>query len=103
MFSLAVPLLFLTFAVCGFLIACKASDRLGRLMAFGMTLLLLFQAMFNLGVVTKCLPTKGITLPFISYGGTSLIVTLTAVGVLINIGSQVLRKENLTNTLLMEI
>ncbi len=103
LFSLAVPLLFLTFAVCGFLIACKAADRLGRLMAFGMTLLLLFQAMFNLGVVTKCLPTKGITLPFISYGGTSLIVTLTAVGVLINIGSQVLRKENLTNTLLMEI
>ncbi len=54
-----------------------------------MTFLVFFQAMFNLGVVTGCLPTKGLALPFISYGGTNLITAMVAVGTLFNIGRQI--------------
>lgn len=88
-FSLLLVLLYLTIFVCGLVISARAPDRLGRLMAYGMTFLLVFQAFFNLGVVTKCLPTKGIALPFISYGGTNLITALVAIGVLINVGRQI--------------
>jgi len=88
-FSLLLVVLYLTIFVCGLTIAARSPDRLGRLMAYGMTFLVVFQAFFNLGVVTKCLPTKGIALPFISYGGTNLITALVAVGVLLNIGRQI--------------
>ena len=70
-------------------IAANAPDRLGRLLAYGMTFLIFFQAMFNLGVVTGCLPTKGLALPFISYGGTNLITAMVAVGTLFNVGRQI--------------
>jgi cell division protein FtsW len=63
----------------------RAPDRLGRLLAFGMTLLLVLQAALNIGVVTGILPTKGLALPFISYGGTNLITALFAVGTLMNV------------------
>ncbi len=87
-FSLLLVALYVTILVCGIIIAVR-SDRLGRLMAYGMTFLLVFQAFFNIGVVTKCFPTKGIALPFISYGGTNLISALVAIGVLFNIGRQI--------------
>lgn len=87
-FSLLMLSLFVTVFVCGMIIAAKSCDRLGRLMAFGMTFLIFFQAMFNMGVVTGLLPTKGLALPFISYGGTNLMTALIAVGVLINISRQ---------------
>ena len=74
--------------VCGMFIAVRAKDRLGRNLAFGMTFLLVFQSAFNLGVVTDMLPTKGIALPFISYGGTSLLASMIAVGVILNVGHQ---------------
>jgi cell division protein FtsW len=54
-----------------------------------MTLLLIFQAAFNIGVVTDCLPTKGLALPFMSYGGTNLVTALFAIGTLINVGMHV--------------
>lgn len=54
-----------------------------------MTFIIFFQAMFNLGVVTGCLPTKGLALPFISYGGTNLITAMVALGTLFNIGRQI--------------
>jgi len=85
-FSIAVVLAYTVILVCGILISMRAPDRLGRLLAFGMTLLLVFQAAFNIGVVTGCLPTKGLALPFISYGGTNLITALFAVGTLLNVG-----------------
>ena len=85
-FSIFVLLLFLCLTVCGFMIANRAQDRLGKFLAFSMTFLLSFQVVFNIGVVTGCLPTKGIALPFLSYGGTNLIVAMFAVGVLVNIG-----------------
>lgn len=87
-FSLLLLALFVTVFVCGIIIAFKAGDRLGRLMAFGMSFLIFFQALFNIGVVTGLLPTKGLALPFISYGGTNLMTALVAIGVLINISRQ---------------
>ena len=88
-FSLSLLALFVLFLACGMVISARAPDRLGRLLAFGMTFLVFFQAVFNIGVVTKCLPTKGLALPFISYGGTNLISALIAVGVLFNVGRQI--------------
>ena len=87
-FSLLLLALFVTLFICGVIIAAKSQDRLGRLMAFGMTFLLFFSALFNIGVVTGLLPTKGLALPFISYGGTNLMTALIAIGVIINISRQ---------------
>ena len=84
--TLSVVLLFVLVMVCGIWIALKAPDRLGRLIAFGLTVLIVFQAAINIGVVIGALPTKGLALPFISYGGTNMLATLTAIGILINIG-----------------
>ena len=78
----------MTVFVCGVIIALKSQDRLGRLVAFGMAFLIFFQALFNMGVVTGLLPTKGLALPFISYGGTNLMTALIAIGVLINVSRQ---------------
>ncbi len=88
-FSLLLLAVFTVFFICGVRIARRAPDRLGRLLAFGMTFLVFFQVLFNIGVVTGCLPTKGLALPFISYGGTNLMTTLIAVGVLFNVGRQI--------------
>lgn len=88
-FSLVLIALYLAIFTCGLIIAARSPDRLGRLIAYGMTFLVVFPAFFNLGVVTKCLPTKGIALPFISYGGSSLITALFAIGTLFNIGRQI--------------
>ena len=87
--TLGILLAFGVILVCGLLIASRAPDRLGRLMAFGLVLLLVFQAFFNIGVVTDCLPTKGLALPFISYGGSNLITAFVAIGVLVNIGMHI--------------
>lgn len=88
-FSLSLVALFTTFFVCGIIIATRAPDRLGRLIAYGISFLIFFQAIFNIGVVTKCMPTKGLALPFISYGGTNLLCAMVAVGVLFNIALQI--------------
>ena len=69
----------------GFVIAFNAPDLFGTFVAFGLTLLIGIQAAINLGVVTGLFPTKGLPLPFISHGGTSLIVCLTGIGILLNI------------------
>ena len=70
----------------GLRIALSARDEFGRLLALGLTVLFGVQASVNLGVVLGLLPTKGLTLPFVSYGGTSLIVMAMAAGILLNIG-----------------
>ena len=84
--TLGVLLLFGAFLICGSLISLRAPDLYGRLLAFGITASITVQALLNMYVVTGLLPTKGIPLPFFSYGGSSLMVSLFQVGVLVNIG-----------------
>lgn len=83
--SLFIILLFLTFLYRGANIASKCPNLYGRLLAFGITLSITMQAFFNISVATSFLPATGITLPFISYGGSSLFVTMSMVGILLNI------------------
>jgi cell division protein FtsW len=68
-------------------IAIAAQDTFGRFLALGIAVLFAIEAAVNMGVVTGLLPTKGLALPFLSYGGSSLIVSLFAVGILLNISS----------------
>lgn len=77
--------LFLAFACRGFLIAMRARDYFGRFTAFGITLIISLQGAINLCVISGLLPTKGLTLPFISFGGSSLLMCMFATGVLLNI------------------
>jgi cell division protein FtsW len=70
----------------GLRIALHARCEFGRLLAMGIVVLIGAQTAINFGVVLGLLPTKGLTLPFISYGGSSLLVMSLAVGVLLNIG-----------------
>lgn len=86
--SLGVVLLFTAFFYCGVRISLHAPDLFGKMVAFGITLMITLQAAFNMAVVTGCLPTKGLPLPFISYGGSSLLVTFAMIGLLINIALQ---------------
>ncbi|MHB1020799.1 MAG: putative lipid II flippase FtsW [Acidobacteriaceae bacterium] len=69
--------------------ATLSTDPFARFLAFGITSTILIQAFFNISVVIALLPTKGITLPFISYGGTSLFITLASIGVLLNITREI--------------
>ena len=69
----------------GATIAWRAKDDFGRYLAFGLTALVAVQAVINMGVATALLPTKGLTLPFVSFGGTSLIFLCFGVGILLNI------------------
>ncbi len=80
-----VVLLFMIFLWRGISIARNTDDRFGAIFATGLTIIIALQAFINIGVVTGLLPTKGITLPFLSYGGSSLVISLGCVGILLNI------------------
>lgn len=80
-----VVLLFMIFLWRGISIARQTDDRFGAIFATGLTIIIALQAFINIGVVTGLLPTKGITLPFLSYGGSSLVISLGCVGILLNI------------------
>lgn len=82
-----VVLLFFLFIWRGFRVAMKAPNLFLSLLAVGLTSLIGIQAMVNMGVVTGVLPVTGITLPFLSYGGTSLLFTMVGVGLLLNISA----------------
>jgi cell division protein FtsW len=84
----AVVLLFITIGFAGVVVALRAPDRFGMLLALGITTWIVSQAFLNIGSVTKVVPVVGVTLPFLSFGGTSLVVTMAAVGVLLNIARQ---------------
>lgn len=81
-------LLFLLVVVAGMCIASYAPDRFGKLLGFALTFMLGLEALLNMGVTTALLPNKGLPLPFVSYGGSSLIAAMTAIGILINIHRQ---------------
>jgi len=85
---LTVIMLFLIILVRGFRAALKAPDLFGMYLALGITSLIGVQSLINFGVVMGLLPTKGLPLPFISYGGTSLIVMSACMGMVLNIASQ---------------
>ena len=86
--ALAVVVLFALFCYRGMRSALRARDAHARLMATGITTMIGVQALFNISVVLGLLPTKGIPLPFLSYGGSSLVVTLACAGILLNITQQ---------------
>ena len=83
--ALTVVMMYAVLFVFGMRIAFNARDDFGRFVAFGITLMITMQALINFAVVTGCVPTKGLALPFISYGGSSLLVSSIMVGILINI------------------
>lgn len=84
--------LFFTFMQRGFLIAARCPDMYGKLLAVGITFSIAFQAFMNMSVASSFLPTTGVPLPFISYGGSSLIVSLIMVGILLNISKKRIKK-----------
>jgi cell division protein FtsW len=86
--AILVIALFLVYGWRGLRAAFAAPDGFGRLLALGITALVLSQALINFAVVLGMVPTKGIPLPFVSYGGSSLLVMLLATGVLLNISQQ---------------
>jgi cell division protein FtsW len=84
--------MYLGIVVMGLRISMRATDGFGRLAAFGISLLLGMQAFANMAVVMGIVPNKGLVLPFLSYGGSSLLCTLFSMGVLLNISSHVEKK-----------
>lgn len=80
--------LFTLIVIKGFRIANRAPDAYGRYLASGVALLIGIQALINAGVVAGLLPTKGLTLPFVSYGGSSLIVSFVAIGILLSVSRE---------------
>ena len=82
---IAIIALFAVFVWRGIVIAMKAPDMFGSLIAIGITTLVAIQAIINIAVVTASIPTTGMALPFFSYGGTALVILLASVGILLNI------------------
>jgi cell division protein FtsW len=94
---IGVSLIIILFAVLilrGFQSSYRAPDLFGTYLSLGITSLIAIQTLLNMGVVMGLLPTKGSTLPFVSYGGTSLMINLMAVGILLNVYSQGGRSRN---------
>jgi len=92
----SVILLFLIILWRGTRIAMRVDDTFGRYLAIGITLMIGIQALINLGVVTGLLPTKGIPLPFVSFGGSSLLINMVAIGILLNISKGISPKSKKT-------
>ena len=82
---LLVSLLFITIIISGFKISMKCEDLFGKYLSFGITFGLAFQTLLNLSVVVGLIPVTGVTLPFLSYGGSSLLITMCSMGILLNI------------------
>ena len=87
--SLFVVVLFVGIAAAGLGVALRAPDRFGMLLAVGITSWIVLQAALNMGAVLAIFPVVGITLPLLSFGGTSLVATLAAMGVLLNVARQI--------------
>jgi cell division protein FtsW len=83
--TIGILLAFALLVACAVIIALRASDLFGQYLGMGIALLIAMQALINVGVVTAWLPTKGLPLPFISFGGSNLVLNMVAVGLLLNI------------------
>ena len=82
---IVITILFLTLIINGFKISKNTEDLFGKYLAFGIVFSLAFQTCLNLMVVVGLIPVTGVTLPFLSYGGSSLLITLCSIGILLNI------------------
>ena len=83
--TILVVLAFISIVLSGIYVAMRSPDTFGMLLGAGIAFLIGFQALINIGVVTSALPNKGLPLPFISYGGSNLVLMLTSVGVLLSV------------------
>lgn len=83
--TLLVIIAFILIVLCGVYVAFNSCDSFGLLLGSGLTLLIGFQAFINVGVVTSALPNKGLPLPFISRGGSNLLIMMTAIGIILSI------------------
>jgi cell division protein FtsW len=93
--ALLVLLVFFVIFLIGVVIAKKANDKFGQLLAFGISFNILLSALINAGVVSGILPTTGITFPFISFGGTSIMLFGISVGILLNISHSILKARTM--------
>lgn len=100
--SVTVIFFYLVLFISGILIAKKAQDKFGQLLAFGITFSIAIYALVNIAVATGTFPTTGLPLPFISYGGTSIIFLSMGVGILINIAVLNSKKSKQTTVVLDE-
>ena len=89
--------LFIALVLRGIRIAKRCPDMYGKLLALGITIIFGFQAFLNMSVASSFMPVTGVTLPFISYGGTSIIVSLAMVGILLNISKQRIKRIRTEN------
>jgi cell division protein FtsW len=85
---MAIVLLFGLFIWQGMRISFNSDDTFGRILSFGIVSMIALEAIINIGVTSGAFPTKGLPLPFVSYGGTSLIFHMTAVGLLLNVAKR---------------
>ncbi len=92
----AVILLFLLIAIWGYRIASRAPDRYGALLVSGLTTMVVGQAVLNIGVVSGSFPVTGVPLPFVSFGGSSLVLSYIAVGILMNVSHYAHAEEKAT-------
>jgi len=92
---ICIIILFIIFIWRGISVAMKARDSYGTLLAIGITSVIAVQSLINIAVVTGSMPVTGVPLPFISYGGTSLVINMMAIGILLNISRQIEGKEEI--------
>lgn len=97
-FTIGVVLAYVILLVCGIIISLRAPDLFGRLLGFGFIIMIVLQAFINIAVVTGSVPTKGIPLPFISYGGSSLMMSIASICVILNIAGHCERSEKDVHT-----
>jgi cell division protein FtsW len=86
--TLLIVFSFVVILISGMCISCYAPDRFGKLLGFGLSALFGLEGLMNMGVTTGILPNKGLPLPFVSYGGTSLVMAMVSIGILCNIHRQ---------------
>ncbi|MCE5231196.1 putative lipid II flippase FtsW [bacterium] len=89
-----IVLVYALIVLIGWRVAMRSTDYFGGLLASGITLMIFINSAINMGVVLGLLPAKGLTLPFISFGGTSLLVTMAAMGILMNVASTQYAHQN---------
>ena len=97
--TLIILSLYFIIAVRGFKIAKESKDEFGKYLAFGITMLIVLNAVINMSVASGVIPTTGVTLPFVSYGGTSIVFSALAIGILLNISSH---RDEISDELVIE-